>query len=102
MPSTATSLPDCLLHAGSGALRHRQRALSATAGRRHEAELARDAQHVERNPQLAHATVAILVKVDTVELPAAAGGRETRRFERAGVRGPPRQWKAARRSPGIT
>ena len=30
MPSTATSLPACLLHAGSGALRHRQRALSVT------------------------------------------------------------------------
>src|SRR6185312_14072365 len=60
--------------------RHRQRALSATAGRRHDAELARDAQHVERNPQHAHATVAILVKVDTAELPAAAGGRETTRL----------------------
>src|SRR3954454_7879191 len=88
VPSTASSLPDCLLQAGSGALRHRQRALSAAARRGHEAELARDAQHVERDAQLAHATVAILMKVRTFDLPAAAGGREARRVERARVRGP--------------
>ena len=84
--STATSLPNCLPHAGSGALSHRHSALRAAASRRHEAELARDAQSIEQDPQLAYATVAILVKVDTVELPGAASGREARRLPRAGLR----------------
>src|SRR5688572_3121767 len=41
VPSAAASLPDCLLHARSRALRHRERALGAPTGRGYQAELAR-------------------------------------------------------------
>ena len=77
-----------LLHAGSEALRHRQRALTAAAGRRQEAELARNTQRVVCDAHLAHATVPVLVDVDSVDLPAAAGGREARRLDRTRERGP--------------
>jgi hypothetical protein len=82
----AAACADCLLDPGNRALGHRQCALRATAALGHQPQLAGDAHHVERDPQLGDPTVAVLMEVDTVELPAAARRREPRRFERTRVR----------------
>ena len=103
LPSTTTSFPDCLLHTGSRALRHRQRALSAAARRGHEAELARGAQHVV--PRSATCT---RDRRDTRESQTPSSSqRRPVGAKPGGSSGPvcvppPRQWKAARGSPGIT
>ena len=107
LPPTASwaasnRLPDCLPHKGSEALCHHRRSLSAAAGGRQEAELARDAQYVVCGSHLAHPAVAKLVKVAAVDLPAAPGRREAGRLERARDVAPPCQWNAAQGSPGIT